>query len=175
MYLSTVQASFGTLFILADHEAVCAVTTKKPDTNAGENELSRQAARELGEYLAGKRTVFDVPVMPKGTDFQRAVWRALLKIPYGQTRSYQQIAHALGKPAAVRAVANAIGKNPVWILIPCHRVIGKGGALTGYAGGLPMKKALLELEAASESRRLQHCLIHPTDLHSFGFLNSFLI
>ena len=146
MYLSAVQAPFGTLYILSDEEAICSVTTKDPGAAAGENEISRQAAREISEYLAGKRTVFDVPVSPGRTDFQRAVRRELLKIPYGETRSYQQIAAAMERPSAVRAVGSAIGKNPVWILIPCHRVIGKNGKPVGYAGGLEMKKALLELE-----------------------------
>ena len=146
MYLSILDAPFGMLSILADETAVISVSTKNPDKEVAENEITRQCALELSEYLAGTRTVFDVPLSPKGTDFQRAVWQKLLTIPYGETRSYQEIADMLGRHSAVRAVGSAIGKNPVWILVPCHRVIGKNGGLAGYAGGLAMKKALLELE-----------------------------
>ncbi|WP_319805491.1 methylated-DNA--[protein]-cysteine S-methyltransferase [Hymenobacter weizhouensis] len=101
---------------------------------------------ELAEYFAGTRRTFTVPLLAPGTAFQRAVWEALQTIPYGATRSYAQQAAALGKPAAVRAVAAANGQNRLALLIPCHRVIGAGGQLTGYAGGLWRKKRLLELE-----------------------------
>jgi methylated-DNA-[protein]-cysteine S-methyltransferase len=101
---------------------------------------------ELTEYLEGKRTGFTVPSDCKGTEFQRAVWNALCEIPYGETRTYSEIAQHINKPSAVRAVGAAIGKNPVMITVPCHRVIGKNGALTGFRGGLDMKKMLLNLE-----------------------------
>lgn len=101
---------------------------------------------QLGEYLAGERRVFDVPLDPRGTPFQIAVWRELLNIPHGQTRSYQDVAVAIGRPTAVRAVGAANGSNPIPIIIPCHRVIGRDGSLTGYGGGLPMKERLLCLE-----------------------------
>lgn len=101
---------------------------------------------ELMEYLDGKRKGFTLPLDCNGTDFQQAVWNALCEIPYGETRSYSEIAHNINKPAAVRAVGTAIGANPILISVPCHRVVGKNGSLTGYRGGLGMKTQLLKLE-----------------------------
>ena len=101
---------------------------------------------ELAEYLGGKRKSFTIPFDYNGTDFQLAVWSALCEIPYGETRSYSDIASAINKSAAVRAVGTAIGANPVLITVPCHRVVGKNGSLTGYRGGLEMKTQLLDLE-----------------------------
>jgi methylated-DNA-[protein]-cysteine S-methyltransferase len=109
----------------------------------------REAERQLKQYFAGKRTTFDLPLDFHGTEFQKKVWRALLKIPFGETRSYGQIARTVGKPSAVRAVGAANGKNPISIIAPCHRVIGKNGQLTGFAGGLKAKAHLLELEASA--------------------------
>ncbi|MBM7362349.1 methylated-DNA-[protein]-cysteine S-methyltransferase [Priestia taiwanensis] len=103
-------------------------------------------AVEITEYLEGKRTTFTVPIDYNGTAFQLAVWNALCEIPFGQTRSYSDIASYINKPAAARAVGAAIGANPVLIAVPCHRVVGKNGALTGYRGGLEMKTLLLDLE-----------------------------
>ncbi|WP_462413063.1 methylated-DNA--[protein]-cysteine S-methyltransferase [Neobacillus sp. Marseille-QA0830] len=103
-------------------------------------------SEELIEYLDGRRTSFTLPTDHHGTEFQQNVWQALCNIPYGKTVTYSDIAHAINKPAAVRAVGAAIGANPVLITVPCHRVIGKNGALTGYRGGLEMKNRLLELE-----------------------------
>ena len=105
-----------------------------------------EAERQLGEYFAGRRTTFAVPLDPSGTAFQRKVWGALMTIPYGQTRSYGQIARQIGHPDAVRAVGAANGRNPVSIITPCHRVIGANGKLTGFAGGLHVKERLLDLE-----------------------------
>jgi methylated-DNA-[protein]-cysteine S-methyltransferase len=107
----------------------------------------REAERQLKEYFAGKRTAFDLPLDFHGTEFQKRVWKALLKIPFGETRSYGQIARTLGKPSAMRAVGAANGRNPISIIAPCHRVIGKDGKLTGFAGGLKAKAHLLALEA----------------------------
>ncbi|MEH7416790.1 methylated-DNA--[protein]-cysteine S-methyltransferase [Neobacillus drentensis] len=101
---------------------------------------------ELVEYLDGKRKTFTIPFDYNGTDFQLSVWNALCEIPYGEIRSYSEIANKINKPAAVRAVGTAIGANPILITVPCHRVVGKNGALTGYRGGLEMKTRLLELE-----------------------------
>lgn len=112
----------------------------------GENEYTRQLKVELAEYFAGSRQQFEVPLHFPGTPFQQSVWRALLEIPYGETRSYQQQAERLQKPKAVRAVASANGCNRIAIIIPCHRVIGKDGSLTGYAGGLERKRWLLDHE-----------------------------
>ncbi|MBP0603162.1 methylated-DNA--[protein]-cysteine S-methyltransferase [Aeromonas sanarellii] len=101
---------------------------------------------EFDAYFAGRLQRFTLPLAARGTAFQQAVWQALCDIPYGETRSYGDIARAIGKPSAVRAVGAANGRNPLSIIVPCHRVIGQNGSLTGYAGGLPIKQALLRLE-----------------------------
>ena len=111
-----------------------------------ETSLLREAARQLNEYFAGRRQVFDLPLRPTGTPFQQKIWQALQTIPYGQTRSYQEIAGQIGNFKACRAVGYANHNNPIAIIIPCHRVIGKSGRLTGYAGGLELKERLLRLE-----------------------------
>jgi methylated-DNA-[protein]-cysteine S-methyltransferase len=107
-----------------------------------------QAASEFAEYFAGQRKIFNVSLDPQGTDFQLAVWRLLLKLPLGQLSTYGEIAQQLGKPSAARAVGAAVGRNPIGIIVPCHRIVGRDGSLTGYAGGLPRKEALLQLEGA---------------------------
>ena len=112
-----------------------------------ETPLLTEGKRQLLEYLAGVRRVFDLPLAPKGTEFYRSVWRALEEIPYGETRSYRDIAQAVGRPKAVRAVGQANHNNPIPIIIPCHRVVGANGSLTGYGGGLDLKERLLRLEA----------------------------
>ncbi|MEP0368701.1 MAG: methylated-DNA--[protein]-cysteine S-methyltransferase [Cyclobacteriaceae bacterium] len=114
----------------------------------GENKITRQTETEISAYFEGKRTSFTVPLLTPGTDFQVQVWKELQNIPSGQTRSYLKQAEALGNPQAIRAVARANGMNRIAIIIPCHRVIGSDGSLTGYAGGLPRKKWLLEHEGA---------------------------
>lgn len=108
--------------------------------------LLERCGGQIMEYLNGQRQVFDLPLMPAGTPFQRLVWKALQDIPYGKTESYGSIAARLGRPGAARAVGMANHRNPLPILIPCHRVVGAKGQLTGYAGGLALKQALLELE-----------------------------
>jgi len=122
--------------------------------HADEDALLNEATQILQAYFACGKLECDIAIAPQGTDFQRKVWDALTQIPAGETRSYGQIAASLGKPGAVRAVAAAIGRNPVSILIPCHRVIGSNGSLTGYAGGLERKAALLKLEGADPILRL---------------------
>ena len=112
--------------------------------------LLRRAAEQLLAYFAGGALEFDVPLDLRGTPFQRSVWQALLAIPGGETRSYGEIAKALGTPSAVRAVGAAVGRNPVSVIVPCHRVVGSDGSLTGYAGGVDRKRALLVLERALE-------------------------
>ncbi|KAA9014049.1 methylated-DNA--[protein]-cysteine S-methyltransferase [Niallia endozanthoxylica] len=107
-------------------------------------------AVQITEYLEGKRKSFSIPFDYNGTEFQVAVWKALCNIPYGETKTYSDIAQHIQKPAAVRAVGAAIGKNPVLITVPCHRVVGKDGSLTGFRGGLDMKKQLLELERSCQ-------------------------
>jgi methylated-DNA-[protein]-cysteine S-methyltransferase len=106
-----------------------------------------QARRQLDEYFAGERTAFDLPLKLKGTDFQLAVLEELRRIPYGETASYRDVAERIGRPRAMRAVGAANGRNPIPIIVPCHRVIGAGGDLTGFGGGLETKEALLRLEA----------------------------
>ena len=114
----------------------------------GRNAVIDAAHAQLDEYFAGQRRDFDLPLAPQGTEFQRGVWWALADIPYGRTISYAQLATSIGKPAATRAVGAANGRNPLSIVLPCHRVIGADGSLTGYGGGLPIKTFLLALEGA---------------------------
>ena len=113
------------------------------------NPLLLEAVRQLRAYFAGALREFQLPLDIEGTDFQKRVWRQLTTIPYGETRSYRQIAAAIGSPNAVRAVGAANGANPIAIVVPCHRVIGTSGKLVGYGGGLPLKQRLLELEGAA--------------------------
>ena len=115
-----------------------------PDT--GDSVVLKEAERQLGEYFAGDRTGFDLPLAPAGTPFQRRVWETLCEIPYGGTISYGELARRIGQPTASRAVGLANGKNPISIVVPCHRVIGSSGKLVGYGGGLARKQTLLELE-----------------------------
>jgi methylated-DNA-[protein]-cysteine S-methyltransferase len=110
------------------------------------SEVILRTEEQLDEYFAGRRTAFDIPLQPVGTAFQHRVWQALLEIPYGETCSYRDIALRVGNPRGVRAVAQAVGANGIAILIPCHRVIGSDGSLTGFAGGLEAKRLLLEVE-----------------------------
>ena len=112
-----------------------------------------RCAGQLQGYFAGQRRCFDLPLAAQGTPFQHTVWQALADIPYGEVRSYGDIALTIGKPTAVRAVGSANGRNPLPIVVPCHRVIGSNGALTGFAGGLPAKKLLLQLEATAGAVR----------------------
>jgi len=121
-------------------------TVKPPVYAVERTPLLDLAAAQILEYIAGARKAFDLPLRPKGTPFERSCWEALQSIPYGQTRTYGQIARHIGNPKACRAVGRAIGRNPLSIIVPCHRVIGQNGSLTGYAGGIEMKKALLGLE-----------------------------
>lgn len=120
-----------------------------PDSENAHHVILTKAESQLAEYFAGKRQHFDLSLDPQGTPFQRAVWDALLAIPYGETRSYGQLARQLGNPNATRAVGAANGRNPLSIVVPCHRVVGSTGKLTGFAGGLPTKSFLLELETGT--------------------------
>lgn len=124
------------------------------DIEKGSSKIIDETVRQLEEYFKGERLTFEVPILTGGTDFQHSVWGALQAIPYGDTRTYSEIAQLVGKPKAVRAVANAIGANALSIIIPCHRVIGSGNSLTGYAGGLQAKQFLLSLEADNISQSL---------------------
>lgn len=122
-----------------------------PRLASRETPLLARGREELLEYLAGARRDFDLPLAPQGTPFQQRVWAALREIPYGQTRSYRELALAAGSPRSYRAVGMANHRNPIPILIPCHRVVGADGSLTGYAGGLELKRKLLELEGVLSS------------------------
>ena len=128
--------------------------TLKADFKEGTTPVIEEAARQIDEYFAGKRTVFDIPMLHIGTDFRKRVWAELLNIPYGTTISYGQLAQRIDMPTAVRAVANANGANPISIIVPCHRVIGSDGTLTGYGGGLTIKQALLALEKGKTAATL---------------------
>lgn len=116
--------------------------------------------KELAEYFAGSRKSFDIPLLLVGTDFQKSVWQVLREIPYGEVVSYMEVSQSIGNPQAIRAVSQAIGSNPLSILIPCHRVVGSNGALTGYAGGIEVKRCLLELEKGQEKgKKNSKCLV----------------
>ena len=118
------------------------------DWHGGDSDMLRAAEAQLGEYFAGTRTTFELPLAPRGTDFQVSVWRELARIPFGTTISYAQLAQRVGNTQAMRAVGAANGRNPLPIVLPCHRVIGADGALVGFGGGLPVKEFLLRLEGA---------------------------
>ncbi|MBY5921708.1 methylated-DNA--[protein]-cysteine S-methyltransferase [Ferrimonas balearica] len=147
-YLSLMETPLGPLAIMADERAIQAVQFVDDTTPSSlpESALTQRARAQLKEYFTGHRQAFDLPLAPTGTPFRQAAWQALCAIPYGETRSYAEQADRMGNPKAVRAVGAANGANPIAILIPCHRVIGKNGSLTGYAGGLNRKAWLLALE-----------------------------
>jgi methylated-DNA-[protein]-cysteine S-methyltransferase len=154
-----VESPIGTLRVQATEEGLVGVYLPEMEAPAahaaggGEGHPVLQRAREqLAAYFAGERKAFDLPLAPEGTAFQRAVWRALGEIPFGETRSYAEIAKGIGRPSASRAVGAANGRNPVAIIVPCHRVVGADGSLTGYAGGLACKEWLLRHEGV-EARR----------------------
>jgi methylated-DNA-[protein]-cysteine S-methyltransferase len=153
----TVASPVGRLTLVATDDGLAAILWENDDPHRVrlniESEDSRhpvlvETERQLAEYFAGKRREFTVKLDVAGTAFQRKVWNALLTIPFGETRSYKQVATQIGKPAAVRAVGAANGRNPVSIITPCHRVVGSSGALVGFAGGLDVKARLLSLEGA---------------------------
>lgn len=116
------------------------------DANLEETQLLKEAAKQINEYFSGNRKSFELPISPSGTEFQKSVWNALQAIPFGETRSYKEIAIAVGNEKACRAVGMANNKNPISLIIPCHRVIGTNGKLVGYAGGLKVKEYLLNME-----------------------------
>jgi len=145
----TYVTPFGGITIGSNGVAITSIKTEESTDPVGIKEpdaLIKKAAKQLDEYFSGKRKHFDLPLHTKGTEFQHKVWTALHDIPFGETRSYKQIAEAIGHPKAHRAVGMANNKNPIWIMIPCHRVIGADGSLTGYGGGTEMKKRLIKLE-----------------------------
>ncbi len=141
------ESPFGPVRMDYEGDVLLRLRTVEPTKERGEpTELTKKVFSQLQEYFSGQRQTFDFPYELRGTEFQKKVWAALETIPYGQTRSYREIAQAVGNPKTVRAVGAANGKNPMWIVVPCHRVVGTNGTLTGYAGGIDMKRRLLELE-----------------------------
>jgi methylated-DNA-[protein]-cysteine S-methyltransferase len=155
MNYSYLDTPIGTLLIAGDDDGIRFINfpkgkhAVKPQATWTESARGPvgDAIRQLREYFAAKRTDFDLPLAPEGTEFQRNVWRRLQEIPFGETISYGELAKRVGNPKASRAVGAANGQNPIPIVIPCHRVIGANGKLTGFGGGLPTKEALLALEA----------------------------
>ena len=155
METAFIQSPLGITKIEGDENGIAVIsvlsegkeTKKIPDT-------LKEAVIQLQEYFEGKRTEFTFKLNPQGTEFQQKVWQELLNIPFGKTTSYMDLSKKLGDVKAIRAVASANGKNPLWIVVPCHRVIGSDGSLTGYAGGLWRKKWLLEHESPSQQQTL---------------------
>jgi len=154
-----IKSPVGELKLIAKDDKLAAILWENDDPSRipmpemeedAERPVLVETARQLEEYFAGKRSQFDVPTDFQGTEFQRKVWNALLRIPFGETRSYAQIAKLVGSEKAFRAVGAANGRNPISIIAACHRVIGASGKLVGFAGGLETKKFLLDLEAARE-------------------------
>lgn len=156
METAYITSPLGTTKIVGDALGICEISVLDDKTPASQSipEILQQAALELQEYFDGKRDVFTFAMNPSGTEFQKSVWKELLQIPFGKTVSYLDLSKKLGDVKAIRAVASANGKNPLWIAVPCHRVIGSDGSLTGYAGGLWRKKWLLEHEAPSGQQSL---------------------
>ena len=158
MFSKTMPSPVGELTLVASDAGLAAVlwpddrpgrVALDPATPTPDHPVLHEAERQLSAYFAGSLTRFTLPLDPRGTAFQKRVWAALLTIPFGETRSYADIAQQLGRPAATRAVGAANGRNPISIVAPCHRVIGSNGALTGFAGGLAAKRLLLDLERQS--------------------------
>ena len=149
LVMMTMRSPLGELRLHARGDALAGVylpDQPAPPAEHAATDVLAHAATQLAAYFAGERHAFDLPLDPDGTPFQQRVWRALLAIPYGETRTYGELARALGRPAASRAVGAANGRNPLSIVVPCHRVIAASGALTGYAGGLPAKRWRLDHE-----------------------------
>lgn len=150
-----IPSPLGTTKITGDENGISVISILEEGTLSEKiPKHLKQAVTQLNEYFEGKRNHFDFKMNPEGTEFQQKVWRELLTIPFGKTMSYLDLSKKLGDVKAIRAVASANGKNPLWIVVPCHRVIGTDGSLTGYAGGLWRKKWLLEHESPSQQQSL---------------------
>jgi methylated-DNA-[protein]-cysteine S-methyltransferase len=152
------QSTVGPLYLVASEKGIRGILWRKPSApilteldGSAIGLLLKHTVKQLGEYFAGQRQEFDLPLDIEGSDFQKSVWQQLQKIPYGQTVSYRDIARRIQNEKAVRAVGSANGRNPISIVVPCHRVIASDGTLGGYAGGLPVKTKLLEIERKSRS------------------------
>jgi methylated-DNA-[protein]-cysteine S-methyltransferase len=153
MSITVLDTPVGPLTLFAMGGALTRIDFGATAEPSGPSETLERAIRELRDYFAGDRRTFDVPLAPSGTPFDLEVWEALRGIRHGETISYAELARRVGRPAAARAVGHANGRNPLPIVIPCHRVIASDGSLGGYAGGLPMKRALLDLEGAFDRER----------------------
>lgn len=157
---TVIESPVGDLTVVAHDDAVAGLyfadQRRRPAPDAlgepADSPLFDQVRRQLNEYFAGDRGTFDLPLRPEGEEFDRRVWALLPAIPYGETRSYGDLARQLGDVGLAQAVGAANGRNPLCVLVPCHRVVGADGSLTGYAGGLPRKRFLLDLEEPSETR-----------------------
>lgn len=150
------KTPIGTAKIVGDENGISAVTVidDAMETSAEIPEILKDCVQQLDDYFNGTRKQFELKLNPQGTDFQKRVWKELLLVPYGKTKTYLEQSKQLGDVKAIRAVASANGKNPIWIIIPCHRIIGSDGSLTGYAGGIWRKKWLLEHENPSLQQSL---------------------
>ena len=147
MFYSTMESPIGTLYLIGTKDYLCQIKIHCPkEITRQDLPLFQEAQRQLKEYFSGKRKVFQLPIFFQGSPFQEKVWRSLLNIPYGTTKSYQEIAREIGNEKAVRAVGGAVHRNPFPLILPCHRVIGKNGSLVGFGLGLSTKKWLLEHE-----------------------------
>ncbi len=150
LFYIPICSPIGQLWICQQDDALCRISAAAPSDlhqyQEKRTSLLLETEKQLAEYFSGIRKTFDLPLQPKGTPFQQAVWHALCEIPYGEVRSYKEIAEAVARPKAYRAVGQANNRNPLLIVQPCHRVIGSGGSLTGFAYGTDMKQFLLELE-----------------------------
>jgi methylated-DNA-[protein]-cysteine S-methyltransferase len=151
-----IQTPLGTARLTGDADGLVSVSVLEEEMLQAEPvpESLEDACYQLQEYFEGSRTVFDLTLNPEGTEFQKKVWAALCEVPYGNTLSYLELSKKLGDVKAIRAVAAANGKNPIWIIVPCHRIIGSDGSLTGYAGGLHRKQWLLEHENPYKQQKL---------------------
>lgn len=155
METAFIQSPLGITKIVGDAEGISVISILSEGNITAEIPKNlKECVSQLQEYFEGRRTEFDFRINPQGTEFQQKVWQELLNIPFGKTLSYLDLSKKLGDVKAIRAVASANGRNPLWIVVPCHRVIGTDGSLTGYAGGLWRKKWLLEHESPSKQQSL---------------------
>ena len=155
MEITYIKTPLGITKIMGDENGISVISVSdEGDISEQIPAVLQEAVSQLMAYFEGKRTTFDFKLNPKGTEFQQKIWNGLLEIPFGKTISYLELSKILGDVKAIRAVASANGKNPLWIVVPCHRVIGTDGSLTGYAGGLWRKKWLLEHENPTTQQSL---------------------
>jgi len=161
-YYDRYESPLGRILLVATGSALCGVyfnrqkhfpEKSKTWQRAPDHAPLKQAKREIAEYFSGRRKRFEVALAPEGTDFQRTVWKAIAKVAFGDTITYAELARRAGRPGSARAAGAATGRNPIGIIVPCHRIVGSNGALTGYAGGLSRKRALLALEGAGRELR----------------------